>query len=1244
LITGGTGGIGFRLAEHLAARVPSHFILTGYSAFPAENEWDHWLQTHEESDKVSYKIRKIREYAQLGSTIKIYSADAADEQRMKEVITDAESRLGYINGVIHAAGLADYAGIIQKRSLETTEKILAPKVKGTMILEEIFKDRELDFLILFSSLASILPSFGQVAYTAANQFLDAYAQAKFVSSRAAQKKGLTISINWDAWQEVGMAVQAVKKTGNTPEQALRSAISSSEGVEAFSRILSYGLPQVVVSTLDLELIIRYGKTAQKEEEDITVAAPQDAVPRPEISAAYIAPRDETEQMVARIWEHFFGIEKIGCNDDFSELGGDSLKAVTLVARVQKAMNVQIPLADFFKNPTVAGLAAYIGKASPGQFKAIEAVETREYYGLSSAQKRLYILQQMDPLSVSYNVTQLWRLEGQLDSQSLESAFRKSIDRHESLRTSFAIINEEPVQRIHDEVAFNIEILGVREPASGISDFIRPFELSRAPLLRVGLIRETETRYILLVDIHHIVTDGVSLGLLLQEFKVFYTGEELPALRLQYKDYARWQSSPSQRKEMQRQETYWLEQFSGEIPVLEFPLDFPRPVRQSFAGASSNFEIPAAELRELKELTAKEGGTLYMVLLSLTAIFFAKLANHDDIIIGTPMAGRRHADLENMIGMFVNTLTLRNFPVGEKKFIDFLAEVKERTLAAFENQDFQFEDLVERVLVSRDIARNPLFDVVFMLLNVEAQPGNIPDINIPGLMVKPYENPFPAAKFDITLSCFESNDGLHFSLEYCTKLFKKETIDRFINYYKNIVSAVLKQPNRKIIDIELLTEMEKQQLLVEFNNTKAPYPNDKTIHDLFAEQASKTPDSISVLPVQQVQPVRPVQLTYRQLNEQANRLAGMLSKKGVMSDSIVAIIPERTIEMIIGILGILKSGGAYLPIDPEYPQERIDYMLKDSGAKLLLTANEIASDVFNSHHSSSIVHHSGQLAYIIYTSGSTGKPKGVMVEHRNVVRLVKNTHFVEFRENERLLQTGALEFDASTFEIWGSLLNGMSLCISAKDEILNPGKLKENIIKYNISTMWLTSPLFNQLSGMELEIFKGLKNLLVGGDVLSPLHINRVRERFPHLNIINGYGPTENTTFSTTFKIDKEYSQRIPIGKPIAHSTAYVVDKAGHSVPVGVSGELLAGGDGVSRGYLNNPELTAEKFINFHHSKLYRTGDLARWMADGNIEFIGRIDQQVKIRGFRIELEEIESELSKHDRVKEVVVIDRKEEN
>ncbi|MCX6581052.1 MAG: amino acid adenylation domain-containing protein [Candidatus Aminicenantes bacterium] len=1042
--------------------------------------------------------------------------------------------------------------------------------------------------------------------------------------------------------------------------------------------LQGNLMDIVNSFSGFQMAPKHKRTVEKEQgEDIAAFSKPDWGQRPDLCTVYTSPCNETEQTLTQIWERFFGIEMLGCNDDFSELGGDSLKAVTLIARIQKAMNVRVPLADFFKNATISGLAAYIGKSSYQQFHAIETVETMEYYELSSAQKRLYILQQMDPLSTSYNLPQVAMLEGKLDREHLEMAFRKLIRRHESLRTSFEMINEEPVQRVHDEVEFNIEYYDLATDERGqtriIHSFIHPFDLSCAPLMRVGLIKETEIKHILIVDIHHIVTDGTSMELLIKEFKLFYMDKELAPLQVQYKDYAWWQSCGEQKEAIRHQEAYWLEQYSGEIPVLELFMDFARPAMQSFEGHSLGFELSAQEIKGLKKIAAQEGVTLYMVLQSVITIFLAKLSNQEDIIVGTPTAGRRHADLERIIGMFVNTLAIRNFPVGEKRFTDFLGEVKASTLAAFENQDYQFEDLVGQVLVNRDMGRNSLFDVVFVLQNLDVQSWSVPGINIPGLVVKPYESELLTAKFDITLSCFEDHDGLLFSLEYCTKLFKKETIERFIDYYKNVISAVIERPDRKIADIEIMNDAEKLQILDEFNETESFYPGEKTIHELFENEVEKTPDRIALVGAAlSVRPVGVVSLSYSQLNEQSGRLAQALIEKGVLVDSIVGIMLERSNDMIIGILGILKSGGAYLPIDPEYPQERIDYMLKDSGAKMMIGRAEEqksgrAEFVFSSFFLASslprfFASDSSNLAYIIYTSGSTGRPRGVMVEHRNVVRLVKNTNYVEFRENDRLLQTGALEFDASTFEIWGSLLNGMTFCVAAKDEILNPAKLKENIRKYDICTMWLTSPLFNQLVTVDIEIFDGLWNLLVGGDVLSPLHINRIRERFPRLNIINGYGPTENTTFSTTYRIDKPYTSRVPIGRPIANSTAYVVDRAGHLSPLGVAGELLVGGEGVSRGYLNNPELTAEKFINFHHSsfdlprihhsKLYCTGDLARWLADGPpaggatkviIEFLGRIDQQVKIRGFRIELGEIEAELSKHDLVKEAVVIDRQSE-
>ncbi|HLP60743.1 MAG TPA: amino acid adenylation domain-containing protein, partial [Candidatus Deferrimicrobium sp.] len=970
----------------------------------------------------------------------------------------------------------------------------------------------------------------------------------------------------------------------------------------------------------------------------------------ENSEIYVAPADKIEEQMAALWSEILNIEKnkLSMNADFFELGGHSLKAMVLSNKIHKIFDVKIPLTDIFQLSTVRELTQYIrevGIKVGEEYTAIEPVEKKEYYVLSSAQKRLYILWQMNPENVVYNIPVLEYLD-KVHKEKLAETFKLLIRRHESLRTSFLLIDEEPRQKVHEEVEFAIayyDLSAFENIEKIVQDFIKPFDLSRAPLLRVGLIDTGEDKYVLMIDMHHIISDGTANEILIKEFMAIYGGNSstvLSPLRLQYKDYSEWQYDDIECGHLTQQERYWLERLAGELPVLNLPYDYTRPEIQGFDGSGKSFSICGEGAAGLRALAVGQGATMYMVLLVVFDLLLSRLSGLEDIVVGSPVTGRSHADLQSIIGMFVNTLVLRNHPCAEKTIVAFLDEVKTGALEAFENQDYPFETLVEKVTVARDMGRNPVFDVVFALQNMTERGKAAASADV-AYNFAGYES--KTAKFDMTLFAVETKDGVAFTLEYCTRLFKEETIERFIGYFKNIITGIIKNPSQQIADIEMLAEAEKQQLLEEFNNTKSAYPNEQTIPELFAEQASKTPDSISVLPVQQVQPVRPVQLTYRQLNEQSNRLAALLSQKGVMTDSIVAIMSERTIEMIIGILGILKSGGAYLPIDPEYPKERIDYMLKDSGAQILLTANEIASYVFNFHHSAFSVHHSGQLAYIIYTSGSTGKPKGVMVEHRNVVRLVKNTNFVEFRENERLLQTGALEFDASTFEIWGSLLNGMSLGICRKDEILNPGKLKENITKYNISTMWLTSPLFNQLSGVDIEMFAGLKNLLVGGDVLSPYHINRVRERFPYLNIINGYGPTENTTFSTTFKIDKEYSQGIPIGKPIANSTAYVVDKSTHLVPVGVCGELLVGGDGVSRGYLNNPGLTAERFLNFQHSKLYRTCDLARWLEDGNIEFLGRIDQQVKIRGFRIELAEIEAELLKHNLVKETVVIDREDD-
>ncbi|NIM16909.1 MAG: amino acid adenylation domain-containing protein, partial [Candidatus Aminicenantes bacterium] len=991
-------------------------------------------------------------------------------------------------------------------------------------------------------------------------------------------------------KEIKEAVVIDKKTQDGDKYLCAYIVSDRELIPAeLKKYLSGTMPDYMIPSYFVSIekvpLTSSGKIDRK------------ALPEPGVkpTGITIVPRNRVEKKLAEIWSEILISDvfaTIGIDDNFFERGGHSLKATTLTAKIHKEFNVKIPLAQIFKTPVIRELAEIIKKAARNRFAAVEPVEKKDFYPLSSAQRRLYILQQMELNTTVYNIPQVVVLEGAINKR-LKDTINRLIRRHEGLRTSFAVVDEEPVQKINPEVNFGlveIEHCSVTDLPGIVTNFIRPFDLSQAPLLRVGLIETGEREHILMVDIHHIIADGVSHALLVKDFMALYGGEEgkLAKIPIQYKDYSQWQHSERQKEAVKKQETYWLKQFQGDIPVLDLPTDYPRPAIQSFEGNTLAFEIGSKEARALKELTHPAGVTLFMVLVSLFDILLLKLSGHEneDILVGTPISGRRHADLEPVIGMFVNTLVLRNSPHGHLTFEEFLNQVKETSIQAFENQDYLFEDLVDHpgLDIKRDPGRNPLFDVVFTFQNLD-----IPVLQVPGLKLKPYqdENIIKTAKFDITLTAQERGETLYFTFEYCTRLFKQETMARFAKYFQNIVSSVLENPGKKISGIEIILEEEKEQILFDFNNPSPLYPKEKTIHELFEKQVEKTTDNIAL--------VGNVSITYNELNQRSDQLAHLLRAKGVKADTIVSIMVERSIEMIVGILAILKAGGAYLPISTDYPGERINYMLAESKTNLLLTTRtpaepgekvekwkgeKIFLEDFKlpySSHSSYLSHLSGNLAYIIYTSGTTGKPKGVMVRHFNVVRLVKNTNYIEFKEGDRILQTGALEFDASTFEIWGSLLNGLELSLVKNKIILSPGKLKDTIERNRITTIWLTAPLFNHLLDEEIEIFRGLRNLLVGGDVLSPSHINRLRNEFPRLNIINGYGPTENTTFSTTFLIDREYHESIPIGKPIANSTAYIVDKYGYLQPVGIAGELWVGGDGVVRGYLNNPELTIERF-------------------------------------------------------------------
>ncbi|TQR95459.1 amino acid adenylation domain-containing protein [Paenibacillus ottowii] len=999
-----------------------------------------------------------------------------------------------------------------------------------------------------------------------------------------------------------------------------------------------------------------------------------ALPQPEggisSGAEYVPPQNQLQAQLISIWKDVLELERIGIKDNFFEAGGHSLRATHVISLIHKQLRKNVQLKDLFQHPTIEQLAQVIEVLEQTTYESIPVSENKPFYAVSSAQKRMYILNQLDGSGISYNIPGALTLTGSLDHKALDNAFHQLIDRHETLRTSFETMNGEPVQRVHNEVPFHMELTYAhgatqKETDELVRNFVQPFDLGQAPLFRVGLIETDPEHHILLLDMHHIISDGTSINVLIQDFIRLYEGDTLPSLRIQYKDYAAWQREQQQSERYQEQENYWLNTFAGELPVLDIPTDYPRPAVRSFEGDVLEFTLNQRQSEGLKRIALQTESTLYMVLLAAYTALLSHYSGQEDIIVGSPIAGRPHADLGNLIGMFVNTLAIRNYPEGGKTFRDYVLEVKEHALKAFEHQDYPFEELVEKLGVDRDLSRNPLFDIMFALQNLEQK-----EQQLAGLQLAPYPNEQTTAKFDLSLFTQENEEQIACGLQYGTRLYKRETIERLALHLQQLINVVIEQPDIALAAIEMVTVQEKEQLLEQFNTAAdSPYPRDQLLHVLFEEQVEQSPDRLAIT-------LADTQLTYRELNERSDRLARILASHGIRRGSEtqiqrVGIVAERSIEMVVGMLAILKAGGAYVPIDPDYPEERIRYLLEDSGARLLLSQRReqvpfepgipvidlsdahLWSSEFEeyTHIDESVSISTGasalDLSHVIYTSGTTGKPKGVMVNHRNVVRLVKNNSFATLDENTRMLQMGAVVFDASTFEIWGTLLNGGQLYIVNHDTILDAAKFKQAIDKYRISTMFITSALFNQHSQQDIGVFASLKELLVGGDVLSVPHINRVLKEHPHLRLINAYGPTENTTFSTTYDIPEPQTQSVPIGRPIDHSTVYVVNRLLKLQPIGAWGELLVGGDGVALGYLNRPELTAQKFIEnpFRPGEYcYRTGDLVRWRADGVLEYKGRMDEQVKIRGYRIELGEVETRLSTIAGVKESVVIVRQDDH
>ncbi|WP_143318637.1 condensation domain-containing protein, partial [Clostridium sp. HBUAS56017] len=580
--------------------------------------------------------------------------------------------------------------------------------------------------------------------------------------------------------------------------------------------------------------------------------------------------NEIEKKLVEIWQENLEVNKIGINDNFFDIGGDSLNAVRIIAEIHKSLNVEISLRDMFDFSEIKTLAEQIQQRNKTDFKLISSVEKKEYYELSSAQKRLFVIKQFQDASINYNMPSVTIIEGKLDVEKFENVFKELIKRHESLRTSFEIVNGIPMQKIHEEIDFHIEFIekDERELTEVIKQFLKPFDLSKAPLLRVTLVKLDEERHVMLFDIHHIVSDGVSMEIILKEIRQIYEDKGIKELEIQYKEFSQWQKEFLTSEIAKKQEEYWLREFSGEIPVLNMPTDYPRPSEQSFEGDKINFKLDKKVTKHLKEISTQIGATLYMTVVAAYNVLLAKYTGQEDIIIGSPVAGRTHESFQNVVGMFVNTIALRNYPESNKNFIEFLKEVKRKFLEGYENQDYQFEELVVRLDVEKDFSRNPLFDTMVAWQNVD-----IRETNIAGLNFVPYDFNANIAKFDLTLLVYEGEDGLECTFEYCTKLFKKGTIEKFATSFGKILCQVVENPKTTISELEIINESEKKKVLYDFNNTKADYSKDKTMHQLFEEQVEKTPNNLAAV-------FEGKEITYRELNEKSNQLAAFLKSKGV----------------------------------------------------------------------------------------------------------------------------------------------------------------------------------------------------------------------------------------------------------------------------------------------------------------------------------------------------------------------------
>jgi len=957
-----------------------------------------------------------------------------------------------------------------------------------------------------------------------------------------------------------------------------------------------------------------------------------------------APRTEMEQMLCEIYQEVLNAEAVSINDSFFDLGGHSLNALRVINRIEGRIGKKLDIRELFAAPMIRELSEILEDQQVEKYREIPFSETKEYYPMSSTQKRVYVVCQMDNVGVAYNMPRIMRMKGEVEADKLEAAIQKIIDRHEILRTEFLLVDGEPMQRIRSKVKADFQYIQneTKQEEELIREFVRPFDFERAPLLRAKLVKR-QGYYLFMLDTHHIISDGMSEAMFTRELNTLYNEEGLRGAPRQYKDYSEW----IRQRDLSGQAAYWLNEFDGDIPELDIPTDYAQPKVQSYDGAMVELAIDEELSAEIRQLASQTETTEYMVLLSAVMILLEKYSGQEDIVIGSPVSARTHRDTESMMGMFVNMLAIRGAPTGDKRYLNFLGEIKEKCLKAYDNQEYPFEELVEAVNAHKNVARSPLFKALFALHNNE-----IVEVKFNNVSTEYIDGALEHTKFSLSFKVLDQDGEYHVFLEYHTHLYSEATVKNLLEHYRVILSQIVEDRNRRIRDIEVITQAERERILGEFNDTYVEYERDKTVLDLFEEQVIKTPGNTAVVCEEQ-------NISYEELNRRANGLAWRLRELGVGTDDFVCMLVPRGFEMLVGLYGTLKAGGAYVPIGTDYPRERVQQIIDDCKPMAILTCGaevETQLPVLDLTRETSYAQRSGNLEHIngvedyiycTYTSGSTGTPKGIPVRHRNIMNLVTwYRDAFELGEADRVMLMAPLSFDLTQRNIFAPHIAGAAVCLCGNENIYNADEAADCIQVQEVTMINCAASAFYALLAADTtNSYRRLESLKQVYLVGEPLVYARIKDYMEAGNrkgrVVNGYGTTEDSGIASTYAIEEASQCRtvVPIGKALNNKQMYIV-RDGHLCGIGVKGEICICGEGVTDGYLNDPELTAQRFVKnpYGAGPMYRTGDLGRWLPNGNIEYLGRMDDQVKVRGLRIELGEIETALRGINGVQDSAVI------